>query len=85
MLQQQAVTVKHPLMSDYEVGYKAYWLGKSDKSCGNQEQVRGWYTACSEDDRGRDAYLNAMQAEGNTDWAGMDSVITYNAFGDIVR
>jgi len=84
-------TQAQPLMTDYEVGYKAYWLGKSDSTCGNQEQLRGWYDACSEDDRGRAAYFKAMQqAERDgerVNWRNVHDIcdIQYNAYGDVVR
>jgi hypothetical protein len=37
--------------ADYATGKRLYWQGAADSRCANNDQVRGWYAACEEDDR----------------------------------
>lgn len=77
--------------ADYATGKRLYWQGYSDGRCTNRDQMEGWFDACAEDDKGRDAYLKAMQlAESDgeaVNWRDVHDVldIQYNAYGDIVR
>jgi len=77
--------------ADYATGKRLYWQGAADSRCANNDQVRGWYAACEEDDRGRAAYYRAMQlaeADGeHVNWRNVHDIcdIQYNAYGDVVR
>lgn len=86
------VTTPQELKQDAEfaLGKRMYWQGYSDGCCTTRAMTEGWYTACGEDDRGRDAYLRAMSMaadEGEpVDWDGVfEHVdIRHNSFGDRV-
>ena len=86
-------TQAQPLMSDYEVGYKSYWLGHGDSRCGNQEQMRGWWDANKADTTPLpgmhiDGVDNEFVLVGEPLPESADGFLyfpTYNAYGDIVR